>query len=384
MSLFAAFIISATAAPAVLPQTVAFAASTAKSSLKGYKLNKDIEDQMYEKGEKSTPIHYSVTLAAPDDSYPWLQTLLVDRDVTVTYKNNDKIGTATATIKGIGDYKGSITVKFNIVPSYTKSFSAKKNGKKVDFTWDKVAGVDGYDIYASKNGGEFSLFTSVKKNTSKTTVNRNLNNTKINWNFAISAYKMVGGKKYSSTWMLSNGLALTSKKDFNISVEGKQINANTATLTLKGIPNPEYYASRYVQVVFLNDPDKSSLEKDVEHCWLVGNYYGLSFNPESMDCNLYRIPTTPARGKIKSIKTTKDSITYTFTNFKEILPYLKNVPSEVPGIKSVSAINAKYINISVFDSNGYKTMCIQNFEDIGEYHNTNKGEVKITNKWTLK
>lgn len=383
MSLFAAFIITATAAPAVLPQTVAFAASTAKSSLKGYKLEKDIEDQMYEKGEKSTPID-SINLVAPDDSYPRLPTLLLDRDFTVTYKNNNKIGTATATIKGIGDYKGSITVKFNIVPSYTKSFSAKKNGKKVDFTWDKVAGVDGYDIYASKNGGEFSLFTSVKKNTSKTTVNRNLNNTKINWNFAISAYKMVGGKKYSSTWMRSNGLALTSKKDFNISVEGKQINANTATLTLKGIPNPEYYASRRVQVVFVNDRDERSLNNDVGFNWLLGNYYGFSFDPDSMNYALYRIPTTPASGKIKSIKTTKDSITYTITNFKEVLPYLKDVPSVAKGIDSVSAINAKYINISVFDSNGNKTMCIQNFEDIDEYHNTNKGEVKITNKWTLK
>ena len=165
-------------------------------------------------------------------------------------------------------------------------------------------------------------------------------------------------------------MALTSKKNFNISVEGKQIDADTATLTLKGIPNPEYYASRRVQVVLMN-----SLSD-----W---NYYGFRLVPADMTCNLYRIPTVPASGSIKSIKTTKDSITYTITNFKEFIPYLKEVP-DAEGVKSVSAVNAEYINITVIDSNGNRAMCIQNFEDFDEYCSTNKGEVKITNKWTLK
>lgn len=365
MSLFAAFIITATAAPAVFPQTSAYAASTAQKSLKGYKIE-DIKDQVYEKGQKITPITSWDRLISPDGT---TANLKMDEDYTVTYKNNDRIGTATVIVKGIGDYKGTITSKFNIIPKYTTSFSAKKNGKKVDFTWDKVAGVDGYDIYASKNGGEFSLFTSVKKNTSKVTVNRNLNNTKTDWRFSICAYKMVGGKKYSSepNW---TGMALTGKKNFNISVEGKQIDADTATLTLKGIPNPEYYASRRVQVVLMN-----SLSD-----W---NYYGFSLVPADMTCNLYRIPTVPASGSIKSIKTTKDSITYTITNFKEFIPYLKEVP-DAEGVKSVSAVNSEYINITVIDSNGNRAMCIQNFEDFDEYCSTNKGEVKITNKWTLK
>lgn len=36
-------------------------------------------------------------------------------DYTVTYKNNKKIGTATATITGIGDYSGVLTIEFEII-----------------------------------------------------------------------------------------------------------------------------------------------------------------------------------------------------------------------------------------------------------------------------
>lgn len=58
------------------------------------------------------------------------KTLVKDTDYSVTYKNNTEPGTASVTITGIGNYTGTKTVNFNIVPkqmsgltcSYTRSF----------------------------------------------------------------------------------------------------------------------------------------------------------------------------------------------------------------------------------------------------------------------
>ena len=58
------------------------------------------------------------------------KTLVKDTDYTVTYKNNTEPGTASVTITGIGNYTGTKTVNFTIVPkqmsgltcTYTRSF----------------------------------------------------------------------------------------------------------------------------------------------------------------------------------------------------------------------------------------------------------------------
>ena len=48
------------------------------------------------------------------------QKLSADNDYDVTYKNNKKAGTATVTIKGIGYFRGTLTVTFQILPAGDK------------------------------------------------------------------------------------------------------------------------------------------------------------------------------------------------------------------------------------------------------------------------
>ena len=48
------------------------------------------------------------------------QKLSADNDYAVTYKNNKKAGTATVTIKGIGYFRGTLTVTFQILPASDK------------------------------------------------------------------------------------------------------------------------------------------------------------------------------------------------------------------------------------------------------------------------
>lgn len=54
-----------------------------------------------------------------------------DKDYKVLYKNNKKIGKATVTIKGIGNYRGTKKVKYNIVKCSVKSLTYRYKKTKV-------------------------------------------------------------------------------------------------------------------------------------------------------------------------------------------------------------------------------------------------------------
>ena len=88
------------------------------------------------------------------------KTLKKGTDYTVAYKNNKNVGTATVTIKGKGNYTGTITKTFKInpaKPTISKATSPKKG--KVKVTYKKAAGAAGYQIVLAKN----KKFTSGKK-----------------------------------------------------------------------------------------------------------------------------------------------------------------------------------------------------------------------------
>lgn len=97
----------------------------------------DISDKKYT-GNKITP-----ALTVKDGSV----TLAENVDYTVSYSNNIKVGTATASVIGIGNYYGTLTKEFNIVkatPKYTKptgltaTYGQKLNEVKLPdgWTWD--------------------------------------------------------------------------------------------------------------------------------------------------------------------------------------------------------------------------------------------------------
>ena len=67
-------------------------------------------DQTYDGTEKTL---YGYSLMDSNNYYR----LAEDEDYVVTYENNINVGTATATFTGIGNYTGSFTKNFNIVPA---------------------------------------------------------------------------------------------------------------------------------------------------------------------------------------------------------------------------------------------------------------------------
>lgn len=77
--------------------------------------------------------------------------LTAGTDYTLTYKNNTKVGTASVTIKGKGNYTGSKTVKFRIIPGST-SLSERVNDKGRVISWRRVTGAEMYQLYRLEDG----------------------------------------------------------------------------------------------------------------------------------------------------------------------------------------------------------------------------------------
>ena len=122
-------------------------------------------------------------------------------DYTVTYKNNKNIGTATVTITGKGEYKGTKTLKFKIVPPKTTLTSkpGKTSGgwNRATLSWKKSAGADGYQIYYSENGGNFKKLTTVSSGKLSRSVRYTTGDTE---QFKVRPYKKGNGKTYFGAW----------------------------------------------------------------------------------------------------------------------------------------------------------------------------------------
>ncbi len=147
-----------------------------------------IADQTYT-GKKITP---DVKLTVNTD-----YTLKKGKDYTLTYKNNKNIGKASVTIKMIGDFTGSKTLTFNIVPK-TTTLKASKTSSKFKLSWSKVSGIDGYQIQYSPDGGS-TYENAGKFSASKKSCTLNLDTSRKQI-FRIRTYKVVNGVTYYSKW----------------------------------------------------------------------------------------------------------------------------------------------------------------------------------------
>ena len=70
-------------------------------------------------------------------------------DYTVTYKNNKKIGLATATVKGKGNYTGTKKVTFRINPKGTAFTKLTGGNRQITLKWRNPKNVTGYEIQYS-------------------------------------------------------------------------------------------------------------------------------------------------------------------------------------------------------------------------------------------
>lgn len=130
------------------------------------------------------------------------KTLKKNTDYTVTYKNNKYPGKATITIKGKGNYTGTKTVTFKIVPkkaTVSSVSSTKKGALTVKVKKDSTAA--GYQIMIAKN----SKFTSGVKSyvsSKNTTVSKTFTSLYKGKKYYVKvrAYEKIDGKKVYGEW----------------------------------------------------------------------------------------------------------------------------------------------------------------------------------------
>ena len=137
-------------------------------------------------------------------------TLIQNKDYTISYVDNVRVGTAGVLISGTGNYTGSKVVTFKIRPAATKLLKLTKGKKKIKVKWTKkTAQITGYEIQYSTS----SKFTKAKKVKAKKTYStKTLTKLKGKKKYyvRVRTYKSVAGIKYYSKW--SNVKSITTKK----------------------------------------------------------------------------------------------------------------------------------------------------------------------------
>jgi len=128
------------------------------------------------------------------------KTLYPYTDYEHTYKNNKNVGAATVTLKGTGEYTGTKTLTFNILPRKSAVSKVTLKGKTAVLTLMRRPEASGYQVqYGLKSS--FSGAKSLKVKQAKT-VKATLKSLKKGKTYYVSvrAYKTVGKKTYYSAW----------------------------------------------------------------------------------------------------------------------------------------------------------------------------------------
>ncbi len=127
-------------------------------------------------------------------------TLVPGADYTCAYANNKKIGVATVTVTGQGNYTGSRQLTFKIVPKAPAISRLKATSGQVTVSWKKVAGVTGYQVVYSLKSNFASSVKKIAKGASKSSlVVKGLKAGKTYY-FRMRTYRTINGKTYWSDW----------------------------------------------------------------------------------------------------------------------------------------------------------------------------------------
>ena len=140
-------------------------------------------------------------------------TLVKDTDYTVSYANNEAVGTATVTITGKGKYGESVSKTFKINPKPVALSSLTPGVEKLTAEWAKGANITGYQLQYSLK----SDFSSPGKITvaKADTVQMDIKNLTAGKTYYVRmrTYKTVNDEYYYSVW--SKEKSATTKISIN-------------------------------------------------------------------------------------------------------------------------------------------------------------------------
>ena len=128
------------------------------------------------------------------------RTLTSGTDYTVSYSNNKNVGTASVYVYGKGNYSGSLSAKFDIVPAKQQIQKLETKYKGFYIDWAQKGSATGYDVEYSVNAnmsGAVSKHLTANKPDTLTVSGLSGDKT---YYVRVRSYTNVNGKVYYGAW----------------------------------------------------------------------------------------------------------------------------------------------------------------------------------------
>ena len=128
------------------------------------------------------------------------RTLTSGTDYTVSYSNNKNVGTSNVYVYGKGNYSGSLSAKFDIVPAKQQIQKLETKYKGFYIDWAQKGSATGYDVEYSVNAnmsGAVSKHLTASKPDTLTVSGLEGNKT---YYVRVRSYTNVNGKVYYGAW----------------------------------------------------------------------------------------------------------------------------------------------------------------------------------------
>lgn len=166
--------------------------------------------------------------------------LIQNTDFTATYSNNNAPGVATVKITGIGNYSGSISKTYIILPEKIASVSIKKDSAtSAVISWSAASKVSGYEILKFDSAKNAYVHLANVSNSQTSYKASSLKNSTAYY-YQIRAYKTVNDKNYYGeagntvfTFIKPSKVKLTSVtlSKTTLNVEWKKVNCSGYEIT---------------------------------------------------------------------------------------------------------------------------------------------------------
>lgn len=189
-------------------------------------------------------------------------TLKKGTDYTLSYKNNTKLGTASVTITLKGNYSGTKTYNFKIVPATVTNLKATQSTSSIKLTWNKVTGATGYRVYRYDTKTKKWVKLIDTKNTGYTVSKLSAGTS---YKFAVKAYTKVGKTVH---WSASYPQLITATKPLTPTLKASSgsFKANLSWNKISGASGYVVYMAtskngKYSKVANVKGGDKLSYSK---------------------------------------------------------------------------------------------------------------------------
>lgn len=205
---------------------------------------------------------YTGTSLEPSVNVSWGATLTEGTDYEVSFANNQEIGTATVTIRGMGNYTGRRTSTFKIVSisggeiaitlgtnSYIYDGTAKEPAVSVTYNGETLSANDYIVEYTENvNAGEATVLVTLKGNyvgtqsTTFTITPANLEDLAIT--ITPSEVTYTGSEQKGAITVKQGDTLLMEGTDYTVSYEGDFTNVGEHTVMIQAVEGSNYTGSQ--------------------------------------------------------------------------------------------------------------------------------------------